>query len=546
MDEAGKLDLNAARPETLERLLGIVGASPPRAETLAAAVVAWRTPGPRPGVTGSGRRPFRFVEELLQVPGMGRELLYGRPRRQPDGRTVFQRGLMDFLTVYTATSRVNVNYAAPEVLAALPGMGWEEARSLVAARARRLLEASDLSRRAPAEALPFLTTQPSDTFSLVATAWLEGSATRRSLRVVARRDARARLGHQRLVWYDQYWPSPRVRSFSAPAPSSSAPARRDARVPAGTQRPTSTGPRPGEAFPPPPPRPPPPPPAARDAPGWDTSGWSGTTSTGPPPGSAAFPPPPPRRDPGTPAATTSTGLRPGSAPAPPPPPPPPAGLRAGPRKETHGPPEPRRNPQAALPGSGLRPRRPPPQPALLPLGAGAPGGRRDHRRLPGHAARPPPPPGAGLPGEEPGRPLQRGGVPAAPGGAAAATGAAPGGPGEPGQGGGVPTGPPAALRGAGGGHRHPGGAGGLRPPPAAGHPLRGAAVHPGPHPGLLPATGPFPRPHPAGGGGPGRLPEGQPAQGRGGSQPGGPTGPAPGGAGRAGAGPTEALQGIPL
>ena len=133
---------------------------------------------------------------------------------------------MDFLTVYTATSRVNVNYAAPEVLAALPGMGWEEARSLVAARARGLLEASDLSSRAPAEALPFLTTQPSDTFSLVATAWLEGSATRRSLRVVARRDARARLGHQRLVWYDQYWPSPRVRGFSAPAPPSSAPAAR--------------------------------------------------------------------------------------------------------------------------------------------------------------------------------------------------------------------------------------------------------------------------------------------------------------------------------
>ena len=225
MDEAGKLDLNAAAPETLERLLGIVGASPPRAETLAAAVVARRTPGP-------GRRPFRFVEELLQVPGMGRELLYGRPRRQRDGRTVFQRGLMDFLTVYTAAGRVNVNYAAPEVLAALPGMDWEDARSLVAARGRRLLEASDLSSLAPAQALPFLTTQPSDTFSLVATAWLEGSATRRSLKVVARRDARSRLGHQRLVWYDQYWPSPRVRSFSAPPPSSGAAARRTSSRPA--------------------------------------------------------------------------------------------------------------------------------------------------------------------------------------------------------------------------------------------------------------------------------------------------------------------------
>ena len=133
---------------------------------------------------------------------------------------------MDFLTVYTAAGRVNVNYAAPEVLAALPGMDWEDARSLVAARGRRLLEASDLSSLAPAQALSFLTTQPSDTFSLVATAWLEGSATRRSLKVVARREARSRLGHQRLVWYDQYWPSPRVRSFSAPPPSSGAAARR--------------------------------------------------------------------------------------------------------------------------------------------------------------------------------------------------------------------------------------------------------------------------------------------------------------------------------
>ena len=225
MDEAGRLDLNAADPETLQRLLRIVGAGPFQAETLAAAVAAWRNPDPSSESSVFRRRSFRFVEELLQVPGMERELLYGRPRRQRDGRTVFQRGLVDFLTVYTATGRVNVNYAAPEVLAALPGMDRDRAQSLVKARARRLLQASDLTSRAPAEALPFLTTHPSDTFSLVATAWLEGSATRRSLRVVARREARSRLGHQRLVWYDQYWPSPRVRRFSAPARSSGPDAR---------------------------------------------------------------------------------------------------------------------------------------------------------------------------------------------------------------------------------------------------------------------------------------------------------------------------------
>ena len=219
MDEAGRLDLNRAAPEVLERLLRIVGAGPLKAEALAAEVARGR--------------PFRFVEELLQVPGFERELLYGRPRRQRDGRTVFQRGLMDFLTVYTASPRVNVNYAPLEVLAALPGMSRDEARSLVAARTRRLLEPSDLSGGAPAEALPFLTTRPSLTFSLTATAWLEGSATRRSLRVVARREARSRLGHQRLVWYDRYWPSPRIRRFYAPSSSPSAPgeARGTARAP---------------------------------------------------------------------------------------------------------------------------------------------------------------------------------------------------------------------------------------------------------------------------------------------------------------------------
>jgi len=228
MDEAGRLDLNAADPETVQRLLRVVGAGPFQADVLGAAVAAWRNPASRPEASGLGRRSFRFVEELLQVPGMERGLLYGGPRRQRDGRTVFQRGLMDFLTVYTATVRVNANYAAPEVLAALPGMSWDEAQSLVDARDGRPLESADLSRLAPAEVLPFLTTQPSDTFSLVATAWLEGSDTRRSLRVVARREARSRLGHQRLVWYDQYWPSPRIRRFSAPAQSSGPGARRTA------------------------------------------------------------------------------------------------------------------------------------------------------------------------------------------------------------------------------------------------------------------------------------------------------------------------------
>ena len=213
MDEAGKLDLNVAREETLQGLLRVLGVSRSRAESIAGSVVAWRTPGSEPGASAPPRRPYRFVEELLRVPGVSRELFHGRPARQEDGKVVYRRGLADFVTVYSGSGRINVNYAEPEVLAALPGVGWNRAQSLAEARKTGLLESADLSSRLPGEALPFVTVQPSETFCLVATAGLEGSSTRRSLKVVVRLDRTSRLQHWRLAWYDEFWPSPAVRRF---------------------------------------------------------------------------------------------------------------------------------------------------------------------------------------------------------------------------------------------------------------------------------------------------------------------------------------------
>ena len=227
MDEAGKLDLNVVREETLQRLLRVLGVSRSRAESIAGAVIAWRTPGSEPGASAAPRRPFRFVEELLQVPGVSRELFHGRPARREDGKVAFRRGLADFVTVYSGSGRINVNYAEPEVLAALPGVSWNRAQSLAEARMTGLLEASDLSGRLPGEALPFVTVQPSETFCLVATARLEGSSVRRSLKAVIRLDGSSRLRHWRLAWYDQYWPSPAVRRFSRRPLTESGGARMD-------------------------------------------------------------------------------------------------------------------------------------------------------------------------------------------------------------------------------------------------------------------------------------------------------------------------------
>ena len=196
MDEAGKLDLNAARPETLERLLRIVGLpAPPGPRPWPPRWWPGALPNRGPEVTGvrAASLPLRGRAAAGYRDGTGAAL---RPAPPPTGRAnrlpAGPDGLPDGLHRHQPGQRELRGPRSPGGAAGhgLGGGPLPGGRP----RPRQLLEASDLSSRAPAEALPFLTTQPSDTFSLVATAWLEGSATRRSLRVVARRDARAQAG----------------------------------------------------------------------------------------------------------------------------------------------------------------------------------------------------------------------------------------------------------------------------------------------------------------------------------------------------------------
>jgi len=58
-------------------------------------------------------RPFDTVEELLLVKGISPELLFG---------TVQRKGLIEFLTLYGTSSKININAAPREVLMALPGL----------------------------------------------------------------------------------------------------------------------------------------------------------------------------------------------------------------------------------------------------------------------------------------------------------------------------------------------------------------------------------------------------------------------------------------
>jgi general secretion pathway protein K len=130
--ENSRVDLNFAPKQLLVGLFTVLGAEREDAEGHADRIVAWRTPatsqaadneemlyrsagmnyGPRHG-------PFQHVNELGLVAGLPPDLV---DRALP------------YLTVYSGQPEINVSDAAPEVLAALPGVTPGRIGSLLAQR----------------------------------------------------------------------------------------------------------------------------------------------------------------------------------------------------------------------------------------------------------------------------------------------------------------------------------------------------------------------------------------------------------------------------
>jgi general secretion pathway protein K len=129
--EAGRIDLNNAPKELLAGLFRVLGADADAANQYADRIDAWRTPASSPnqdqdkeitayrnaGATYNPRQaPFSNVQELWLVLGLPPALV--------------ERAL-PFVTVFSGMSDVNVMDAAPEVLAALPGMTPDRLNTLL-------------------------------------------------------------------------------------------------------------------------------------------------------------------------------------------------------------------------------------------------------------------------------------------------------------------------------------------------------------------------------------------------------------------------------
>ncbi len=136
--EAARIDLNAAPKALLSGLMIGLGVSPSNAATYADRVLAWRAPTElgdsdpetalykTSGVAYAPRHaPFPAPEELWSV--------YGIPP------AVIER-MLPFVTVFSNRAQVNARDAAPQVLAALPGMTPETLQAVLSQRSDPALD----------------------------------------------------------------------------------------------------------------------------------------------------------------------------------------------------------------------------------------------------------------------------------------------------------------------------------------------------------------------------------------------------------------------
>lgn len=125
-DERGKLDLNRVRPDILGNLFGIAAnESDDECVKLAQNISSWKRDrlaawsGPNSGPQPASSGPFLAVEELLEVPGVSREI-YDR--------------VMPFVTVWSGSPSIDPLSAPIEVLLSLPGGNSQQIKDYVAIR----------------------------------------------------------------------------------------------------------------------------------------------------------------------------------------------------------------------------------------------------------------------------------------------------------------------------------------------------------------------------------------------------------------------------
>lgn len=141
-DESGKLDINAlsdASGVILNNLLVNMGVQKETADTIVDSILDWKDADDLHRLHGAENdyymslpHPYKAkntgfdtLEELFLVKGVPSDILYGNDQ---------QKGLINFITVYSRSGKININVASREILMAIPGMTADMAENIIFGR----------------------------------------------------------------------------------------------------------------------------------------------------------------------------------------------------------------------------------------------------------------------------------------------------------------------------------------------------------------------------------------------------------------------------
>jgi general secretion pathway protein K len=182
LDESGKLDINTAPELLLRNLLGILGIEGTTLDTIVDSILDWKDKDDLHRLNGAEsdyylslpnpykakNSDFETLEELLLVKGVTREILYG------DGK---KKGLIDFLTVFGKTNKININAASKEVLMSIPGITADMVAEIIAYRQKQeiknIQEVGGSVVQSLALILPYISSGQGNTYTIDSSGYKE-------------------------------------------------------------------------------------------------------------------------------------------------------------------------------------------------------------------------------------------------------------------------------------------------------------------------------------------------------------------------------------
>ncbi len=148
MPTTAKVDINTADEQLLRGLLKALNIDSDTQDIIVDSILDWkdaddltRLHGAESDYYMSLDQPYKAkngnfdsTDELLFVRGVTKEIFYG---------TGSQKGLREFITVFSQSSKINVNAAPKEVLMAIPGIGEEYAKAIIEYRTQNAFKTND-------------------------------------------------------------------------------------------------------------------------------------------------------------------------------------------------------------------------------------------------------------------------------------------------------------------------------------------------------------------------------------------------------------------